>query len=56
MQAPLPAQQTKPPESYLVAHDVRDGHVKWNTPRVSKADAEGMMKKLEAEGAKVTLK
>jgi len=27
-------------ESYLVAHDVRDGHVKWKVTRRTKADAE----------------
>lgn len=27
-------------ESYLVAHDLRDGHVKWKVARTTKADAE----------------
>jgi outer membrane protein assembly factor BamB len=40
MQDSLAGQQAKPAESYLVAHDLRDGHVKWKTPRVTKADAE----------------
>ncbi len=28
------------PESYLVAHDLRSGRVRWKTPRTTKADAE----------------
>jgi len=40
MQDSLADQQQKPVESYLVAHDLRDGHVKWKEPRLTKADAE----------------
>jgi outer membrane protein assembly factor BamB len=40
MQDSLADLQNKPVESYLVAHDLRDGHVKWTTPRATKADAE----------------
>lgn len=40
MQDSLADMQDKPAESYLVAHDVRDGHVKWKTPRMTDADAE----------------
>jgi outer membrane protein assembly factor BamB len=40
MQDSLADLQESPVESYLVAHDLRDGHVKWKTARATKADAE----------------
>ena len=40
MQDSLADQQDKPVESYLIAHDLRSGHVRWKVPRMTKADAE----------------
>jgi len=40
MQDSLADQRDKPVESYLVAHDLRSGHVRWKIPRMTKADAE----------------
>jgi outer membrane protein assembly factor BamB len=40
MQDSLADLQDKPVESYLVAHDVRTGHVRWKVPRMTKASAE----------------
>jgi len=40
MQDSLTDLQQKPAESYVVAHDLRDGHVKWKTPRTTDANAE----------------
>jgi outer membrane protein assembly factor BamB len=40
MQDSLADKQDQPVESYLVAHDVRTGHVRWKAPRMTKAKAE----------------
>lgn len=40
MQDSLADMEQKPVESYVVAHDLRDGHVKWKTPRMTGASAE----------------
>jgi len=40
MQDSLVDLQDKPVESYLVAHDVRSGDVRWKVPRMTKAAAE----------------
>jgi outer membrane protein assembly factor BamB len=40
MQDSLADLRDKPAESYLVAHDLRDGHVKWKVPRMTGAKAE----------------
>jgi len=40
MQDSLAGLAAKPPESYLVAHDLRSGAVRWKTLRATKADAE----------------
>jgi outer membrane protein assembly factor BamB len=40
MQDSLADIRDKPAESYLVAHDLRDGHVKWKSPRMTGARAE----------------
>jgi outer membrane protein assembly factor BamB len=40
MQDSLADQRTKPVESYLIAHDVRSGDIRWKIPRTTKADAE----------------
>lgn len=40
MQDSLADQQQKPVESYLLAHDLLTGQVRWKIPRTTKADAE----------------
>jgi outer membrane protein assembly factor BamB len=40
MQDSLADLRDKPVESYLVAHDLRSGHVRWKVPRTTKATAE----------------
>lgn len=40
MQDSLSDLKDSPVESYIVAHDLRDGHVKWKTPRPTQAQAE----------------
>jgi outer membrane protein assembly factor BamB len=40
MQDSLADKQDKPVESYLIAQDVRSGHVRWTMPRMTKAKAE----------------
>lgn len=40
MQDSLADQQPKPVESYLLAHDLRTGEVRWKIPRLTKANAE----------------
>ena len=40
MQDSLAGLAEKPRESYVVAHDLRSGAVRWKTPRATKADAE----------------
>lgn len=40
LQDPLADLREKPIESYLVAHDLRSGHVRWKVARPTKAEAE----------------